>query len=788
MGKRVQTCTPQLFEQATQSSKVAQVCAEIEDALEKCRRGEMSKEDFETFKREHKKLLPIVTPHAIFRDGVRKNENAIPNGLSMYDKDHIPDPRGYWEAKREELRAKNPSVLERILLVHVTPSLEGLRLVFRMPPGMNLPDAQLWMSKQLGDTEYDSCVKDLARPSFLVPADYILYQSVHLFDEDDDEVDDEVTDEKTDEESLMKTLKAKGETMDRGEQRAVEETLKANDCAASSAAKVLTPEPKPYPTEYLGIPYPRLIEQLVEQLGGAPEHGSRNTFIFTLVCNMRYVCDDAPVWITSLVPTFGEDRKKAAATIQSACNRKQSHVMPAVVRRAIMMARKQMAEEQQEKERAEKSKAEEEDGKDDAANQPPPMPRKLPRLIELLVSRTPTIYKPAVAHAVFPALGAHLWRTRFLYIDNVAHEATLCNVLMADTGAGKDCISQPINHIMADIRRRDEENLERERLWKEECNSKASNKDKRKRPEGLVIQEVDPDMTNPAFVMRTKEADEHFLYTKLNEIDQFDALKGSGGQQFRIMCLAFDPDNRYGQTRVGTMSVTEKVCIRFNWNASTTIQKGRRYFARVLTDGPISRINFCTIPPREIGAEMPVYGTYDSDFDEQLRPYIDNLCKAVGLIDCQQAFQLAKKLKNENAEFARVTQSRVYENLSFRANVIGYLKACVLYVANGMVWEKSIEEFIRWSVRYDLWCKMQFFGDAIEEAERTGERSNRRGPVNLLQMLPQDFSYDDAVRVRQADGKDEAGTKDMLDQWVHRKYIKRMTVNDSYRFHKLKYK
>ena len=415
------------------------------------------------------------------------------------------------------------------------------------------------------------------------------------------------------------------------------------------------------------------------------------------------------------------------------------------------------------------------------AGRGPLMPKRLPALIKLLTSKTPDIYKPAVAHAVFPSLAAHLWKVRFRYIDNVEHEATLMNVLMAGTGAGKDCISQPINRIMADIRLRDAENLKREAEWKREVNSKGSNKDKRQRPEGLVIQEVDPDMTNPAFVMRMAEADEHFLYTKMNEIDQFDALRGSarGSQQFQIMCLAFDPDNRYGQTRVGTQSVTEKVCIRFNWNAATTIQKGQRYFSRVLTDGPISRINFCTIPEREIGADMPIYGTYDAQFDEELRPYIERLTRASGLVDCPQAFRLAKKLKDECAEFSRLSQSRVYENLSFRANVIAWLKGCVLYICNDYRWSKEIEDFVRWSLKYDLWCKMQFFGAAIEAANQEAEHTQKRGPRNLLELLPDEFNVHDADIVRQANGMDTRGTRNMLSQWVHRGYLLQMT-DDSF--------
>ena len=404
---------------------------------------------------------------------------------------------------------------------------------------------------------------------------------------------------------------------------------------------------------------------------------------------------------------------------------------------------------------------------------PPPMPKKLPKLVELLVSKTPEIYQPAVAHAIFPPLATHLWKTRFRYIDNVEHEATLMCCLLAGTGAGKSCVQMPISLIMEDIRKRDMENLKREKEWKDELMRKGANKDKRKRPENLIIQTIDADMTNPAFVMRTAEAQGHFLYTSLNEIDQFDALKGIGNQHFRIMCLAFDPGNEYGQTRVGLQSVTERVTIRFNWNASTTIEKGKRYFSKVLTDGPISRINFCTIPERLIGEDIPIYGTYDDEFRAQLKPYIENLCKASGLVDCKEAFDLAMKLKDENAEFSRLSQNRIYENFTFRGNVIGYLKACVLYVANGFRWEPEIEEFIRWSEQYDLYCKMRFFEDGIKTASTSAEKSTSHGPSNLLQQLPDEFMYQQAVEVRQKNGLSADGTKNMLYAWAHRGYIER---------------
>ena len=429
---------------------------------------------------------------------------------------------------------------------------------------------------------------------------------------------------------------------------------------------------------------------------------------------------------------------------------------------------------------------------------PPPMPKKLPKLVELLISKTPEIYQPAVACAIFPPLATHLWRTKFRYIDNVEHEATLMACLLAGTGAGKSCVQKPIDFIMEDIRKRDAENLKREKEWKEEMMRKGANKDKRKRPENLIIQEIDADMTNPAFVMRTAEAKEHFLYTSLNEIDQFDALRGIGNQQFRIMCLAFDPSNKFGQSRVGIQSVTERVCVRFNWNASTTIDKGQRYFAKVLTDGPLSRINFCTIPEREIGEDIPIYGTYDDEFRKSLKPYIENLCMASGLVECQEAYDLAVVLKNENAEFARTSQNRIFENFSFRANVIAYLKACVLYVANGYRWEPEMDDFIRWSERYDLYCKMRFFGDMIARENSAGEKSSKRGPENLLQLLPDIFTMPQLDAIRMEHGLNAKGTRNVIKQWIYRGYIERISPSgedgksgygySSYSFKKLKYR
>ena len=739
---RVCECTPALFNKAIDDPQTGRACAEIADALEMVKRGEMTRDEFETKKAELKKQLPVLTPHATYTDGKRSNKSAVPSGLSIYDIDHINDPRGYYQ----HMVADRLGELG-IVLAHVTPSSEGLRLLFIVPAGMSLAEAQKWMSEQLNDDNYDGSVKDLARCSFLVPRDYILY---------------------LDEEELFRQREAKDEIK---EKKIKDKSEVAEKSEAKDNDSILLASKEPLPT-YHGVEYAKIIEAWVGNK--KVEKGDRHRTSLILADHLRYITDNDAQLIERImreVPfvkeIVQERNEPVAQTIKDAQGYKMYRSLPKRLYEALATLNIEGEEEVD----LDSAPLLNREGKGESL--PPEMPRRLPPLIRLLVSRTPDIYKPAVAHAVFPSLAAHLYQTRFRYIDNVEHEATLMNCLMAETGAGKDCISEPINHIMADIRRRDEENLAREKAWKDEVNSKSANKDKQKRPEGLVIQEIDADMTGPAFVLRMAEADGHFLYTKINEIEQFDALKGNGkgGQQFQIICLAFDPRNRYGQTRVGTQSVTEKVTVRFNWNVTTTILKGQRYFQNVLTDGPLSRINFCTIPQREIGAPIPIYGTYDAAFDEELRPYIENLTKARGLIDCPQAFRLAKRLQQECAEFSRLSQSRTYENFTFRALVIAYLKACMLYVAHGHKWDKSMEDFVRWSLNYDLWCKMQFFGEKIEKVNKEAHKVGRPGPRNLLELLPDEFTLEDAIHVRRDQGLTLEGTNDMIRMWRKRKYI-----------------
>ena len=712
----VRVCTPDLLNEALDAPQVAKVCAEIEDALEALHRGELTQDEFETLKSTLKKKLPVALFHASFKNGRRKNEDAIPSGLSIYDLDHIPNPRAKWaeiEARKEELG---------ILLSHISPSLEGLRLVFIMPQGMDLAQAQAWMAEQLGDDKYDACVKDYARCSFLVPREYVLWM---------------------DEEKLFSPHN---------------KNIDIHHVVHDENNHVV----HDYPSTYEDVPYETIVETLEEQMGGQPEHGSRNNFIFSMACHLRYITNDDAHWIAQILPTYGEAKEKWMATIKSACARNQTKKMPRIMKRTLALCKQRMEEENSELK-----------SQNSELNTPPPMPKRLPPLIKLLVSRTPAIYQPAVANAVFPSLATHLYATRFRYIDNCYHEATLSCLLMAPTGSGKSSVNTPIDYIMADIRERDEVSMEKERNWKRETQSRGANKDKRQRPEGIIIQCIDADITSAAFVQRMSDAEGRFLYVRMNEIEQLYNLSNRGNSHnvFDLLCLCFDFGNLYGQTRVGTSSVSEKVTVRFNYNVSTTIRKGQHFFRNVLTDGPLSRINICTIPERPIGSEMPVYGTYDDTFAEELKPYIDRLNNARGLIECSQATKLAKKLVEECAEFSRLSQSRVYENLSFRANVIAFLKAMVLYVAHGEKWDKTMEDFIRWSLQYDLWCKMKFFGDAIEAQEESGMKLPTKGPQNLLDQLPEVFTRAEAGQMRQRMGVRSGSLRQMLGNWTHRGYI-----------------
>ena len=687
-----------------------------------------------------KRKLPVWTPGCAEFKG---NHRAIKDALKPLQRLMLDfDEKGHSKEILERSMQLQQEGKWEILLVEESVR-KGTHVLVTLPEGMAPQEAQIRFSEDVG-FQADPALKDVARCIYMVPESYTLYVNEKLFVPQYNVIQSEAknlnasTDTYT---SGIQILPPYGRLNDKEGERLNDNTTEGvNDTT--------------YPTTHEDIDYKDIIEVLEEQMGGKPDIGSRNNFIFSMACHMRYICDDNPAWIAQVLPTYGEEKEKFEATVKSACNRIQTKQMPRIMKRTLSIC-KQRTESQGD------------------TQVPPEMPKVLPPLIQLLVSRTPQIYRPAVAHAVFPSLGTHLWQTTFRYIDNTLHEATLATLLMAPTGSGKSCVNQPIDYIMADIRERDQINMEKERNWKKDTQSRGANKDKKQRPKGIVIQEIDPDSTSAAFVQRMADAEGRFLYARMNEIQQLNNLssKGNATNVFDLLCLAFDYGNIYGQTRVGTGSVSERVCLRFNYNVSTTIRKGQAFFRRVLTDGPISRLNICTIPERAIGSEMPIYGTYGEAFGEELKPYIERLNAARGLIECPEASELSRTLVAECADFARLSQSRVYENLSFRANVIAFLKAMVLYVAHGEVWDETMEDFVRWSLQYDLWCKMQFFGMDIEAEEEGENRRPARGPQNLLDQLPEVFTREEAGLMRQRLGVRSGSLRQMLNNWKTRGYI-----------------
>lgn len=725
---------------------------------------------------ELKKQLPFRCAHYYqFRDNRRSQKNAVPESF-LFQTTIDVDDKEYVDKAIEKARELNCSdTIWNGALLHLEYSArKKLHIDIRMPVGMTIEETQRAYCEALGVSYDESCITP-ERMLFITDKASEIYRSPHWY-------------EVLPQEELKKRRQAyldRGLTIDgRGVAVSAIQPAQPSDSNAAHAAH-LSPAGAHQDAGTVATGKNLAAFELFRNAAGLKDvdintPGSRHSSLLAIMsagASRVMPEEELKAVVAQKMPAFSQERdcQQLIHDFYAKYGDSSKPMSQAVIR---INAQAEKSSQKDAVAFQSASSVGSEGGTDSNAEDeklaPPPMPEHLPKLVELLLSKTPDVYKPAVAHAIFPPLATHLCKTTFKYIDNVEHEATLMCCLLAGTGAGKNCVQMPINMIMEDIRQRDRENLQREKEWKEEVTRKGANKDKRKRPENLIIQEIDADMTNPAFVMRTAEAQEHFLYTSLNEIDQFDALKGQGNQQFKIMCLAFDPGNQYGQTRVGTSSVTERITIRFNWNASTTVQLGQRYFSKVLTDGPISRINFCTIPEREIGAEMPVYGEYDDAFREALRPYIENLCKASGRIDCAEAFALAEKLKDENADFSRMSQNRVFENLSFRGNVIAFLKACVLYVANGCKWEPEIEEFIRWSESYDLWCKMIFFGASIAKANELGEKSSKRGPANLLQQLPDTFTYTQAEMVRLHNDFGKKGTAKMLRNWVNRHYIEKI--------------
>lgn len=718
---QMQPCTPELLNAAMDNEQVANTCQEIASKLQQVKEGTLTREAFETIKAKLKaENLPVVCFHATFTDGHRSNQSAVPSGLSIYDMDHLTcDPRDYYfnkvAGREEELG---------IDFAHVSPSNEGVRLVFEVPQGMTLAEAQQWMTNQLGDETYDGCVKDLARCSFVVCRDYVLY-----YDEDRLFAEREVS------------VPVTNETI-----------------VTPVSAPLLPPaaDDPSFEDNFNGIQYQQIVRALEDILGGVPAQGARNNFIFMMSCYLRYVCNDDPRWIAQVLPRYGEDEQKFAATVRSACNRPQTKSVPDVVTRALDLARKK----QQIDEAVEASGIH--------APKPPVMPVKLTKFMKLITKNVPTHLKPAVAMGMFPALGAHCKGVKFRYNDNALVEPTFMNILVAEMSSGKSCVNEPISAIMADIKEKDQKNRKLMQEYKEQYDTCPSDQQKPERPKGLCIQWVKSDMTPAAFVQLMADAGGRFLYTRMDEIGLLNQLKtnGKGNNVTEILRLAYDCGD-YGQERVGTKSVCEDVQIRWNWNASTTPGKCRKFFGDAMLDGTLSRMSFSTIYTDD--DRMPLYGIYDEKFQEQVQQAVAQLNDAKGLVVCRKANALAAAMIEENRQYSALADDDVYRELSYRATLSAFKRGMVLYLLNGQKWCKEIEDFVRWSYHYDMWCKMWIFGEKMRRAMDLDKAVMLPGRRNLMEFLQDTFTLDDLNTVRRAQGMKDDGSA-QLRKWLSRGY------------------
>lgn len=716
--------TQESWDNARQDPALALLCRQIEETAD---------ED------EQKKLkdrTPVWTPRCgEFRNNHRSQSDAIaPLNRQMFDidqKGHTDEILALMQERDEDM------YIGSFLVLQIEESVRrGTHVLVVPPSGISLNDAQAIFS-QLINLPVDPAVKNVAGCIYMVPEDHVRYQSPRFFDIDEGMV-----------------IPVENEPTPQ----------------TPAAAEVSIPAPlsgsQNYPDNYDSIPYSLLVDCLADQLGGVPVHGSRNNFLFSMACHLRYVCNDDPQWISRVLPTYGEDRDRVLRTIQSACNRAQSRNMPAMLQRALGVARGQvnvlMVGEQNRTTNP------------ISALTPPELPKKLPRLISLLVSKVDPMYRPAVAQAVFAPLGAHLHGVRTRYIDNSENDlGGFMSVCMAKQSIGKGSVNMPIELIMEDIRQRDDYSRDQEKQWKQQCKSAKASEKKPARPEGLCVQYLMSNMTNAAMVQRlidAQAAGDKFLYVKLDEIELLDQIKATGGATAsEIIRLAFT-QSLYGQERVGQESVTGTPPLRFNFNASTTIPSGQQYFRNGLTNGTLSRVTFSTIIKPLGRRGIPRFGDYDESFRKTLAPFILNLNNATGLIECRSAERMANQLMEENYDLAELSDDDIFETLSYRANRIAYDKAMLLFIAQGYQWTKEIGDFCRWSEQYDLWCKLHFFGQTMREQVQLETLPAVTGPQNMLDLLPDRFSRQDLQAVHRAQGRN-GDVMQVIYTWTNRGHI-----------------
>ena len=723
----VTPCTLENLYAAMDAETTAKICADIEDALERVKRGEMCREDFETYKRDKKQQLMVLTPHATFTDGVRQNKSAVPSGLSMYDIDHISDPCGYFNTMVRERCAELG-----IVMAHKTPSTEGLRLIFEVPDGMTLAEAQKWMSEQLGDSDYDGSVKDYARCSFIVPRAYLLY---------------------IDEEELCKQREVKPNTKNGYEVKAVPQ----NEGVVEKGERIVQAADRNLRIFDLCLQEVGLKLEEIDQVGVYNWHNTLVAILSVGICRLM-TQDELKAVLAVKMPNYAKEQD---------CQRLVSDFYKDYTKMNAPMSQRLRA-----------IYAESVTGVKDKTltteevlgDEPPQMPRRLPKSVKTMISKEPDIYKPASAMGLFPALGTHLYDVHFPYADHTLHEATFMQNCMAPMSSGKSCVNRVCEPIMADIKARDEENMRREEEWKEECRSMGANKQKPKRPDDLMVQILPTDMTNAALVQKLQDAQGHFLYLQLDEVELFDQLNVNGKKTVgKIFRLAYDCAP-YGQARVGVQSVSACPQMRMNYNASTTVQRGQQFYRPMIADGTLSRLSFSTIITYR-GMAMPVHGIYDEQHAEAIKPYVDRLNAAKGIIDLPQAQRLIQRMDKEAKDTAWLCDDEVYEKLGYRAVVSAWLRAMVLYIAEGK-WSKEIENFAMWSMKYDMWCKMHFFNEMMHQ-QMAGEVVRTRGPKNMLDQLQETFTFEDAQNQRIRERKKNANPNQMLCMWELRGYITR---------------
>ena len=732
-------CSVQQLREGFLNPITYETCQRIAEAATRRNKGEITDEEFEMFKSDEKQLLDGWTPMSYPSGNRRLNKEAIPNGLVMADLDHLEDPVGVYE--RCVRRMAEEGIVR---LVHLTPSTSsdrktgGLRIIFRQPEGMDIVQAQAWFYDQiwgLPEKCKDKCVKDLARISFLVPASYILFPENGV--DGLDEAFGDIT---------PVSVTAAPVHADSSSTSAPEYTPSST---SATADKDLFAEC------YKGVAYEDIVRELLYKLGGTPQVGGRNNMVYNLGVNLRAITDNDETLLSRIIPTFGLPEDEWRKTIHSACASDFPPLVTSLTQQVLTHLKPGV----------------------DVPDLP--MPTKLPKLIKLVLEPIPEPYRPAVANAVLPAFATYLYNVSFDYINGCTHEPALMHLLIAHTSSGKSSIKDVIEHITAPIRARSAANRARVQAWKDQAVARSANEHGPQRPKDVVVQYVRPDMTSAALIQLLHDADGRFLFSVMDELELFDKLKD---QRASVIKAAFDC-SEWGAERASTASPSLTPRMRYNWVASTTPGGARKYFGRNLTDGTLNRLNISTIPQREIGADIPKFGKITEKWDARLAPYIANLEKATGHVRCPQADRLAEALDRELKDIAIATNDRTYETLSFRANVIGNRKAHVLWIANGCKWEKAIEDFVRWSVHYDLACKYRFFGELIARAEAEDNACiGRRGPVNFIVELPDPFTVDDLLRKRAelGDPTDARHAKDQIGAWLRRHLVELGTEPGTY--------